>query len=167
MPFGADQGFSGGTTFSNSNVITTPDVYNPAPAAVYQSERRGVFTYTMSGLTAGARYTVRLHFAEIVHNAAHQDANLIFGAVVDETYGERVSVTVIATGFDQRLVTRRREEQVVESPRDRDRDREEPPVPDRDSGDVLDIPDVEWPRLAGYFVCPSTDALYILAEDPS
>lgn len=34
-------------------------------------------------------------------------------------------------------------------------------------GDVLDIPDVEWPRLAGYFVCPSTDALYILAEDPS
>ena len=78
--------------------------------------------------------------AEIVHNAAHQDANLIFGAVVDETYGERVSVTVIATGFDQRLVTRRREEQVVESPRDRDRDREEPPISDRESGDVLDIP---------------------------
>ncbi len=78
--------------------------------------------------------------AEIVHNAAHQDANLIFGAVVDETYGERVSVTVIATGFDQRLVTRRREEGVAEAPRDRDRDREEPPAPDRDTGDVLDIP---------------------------
>src|ERR671938_403600 len=54
--------------------------------------------------------------AEIVHNAAHQDANLIFGAVVDETFGERVSVTVIATGFDQRLANRRREEQMVPEP---------------------------------------------------
>ena len=71
--------------------------------------------------------------AEIVHNAAHQDANLIFGAVVDETFGERVSVTVIATGFDQRMATRRREEQAV------------PPSPEREyepepEGDVLDIP---------------------------
>src|SRR5215212_1273425 len=32
--------------------------------------------------------------AEIVHNAAHQDANLIFGAVIDENNGDRVSVTV-------------------------------------------------------------------------
>jgi len=70
--------------------------------------------------------------AEIVHNAAHQDANLIFGAVVDETFGERVSVTVIATGFDQRLATRRREEQAVPEPR-------EEPV-DQPEGDVLDIP---------------------------
>jgi cell division protein FtsZ len=71
--------------------------------------------------------------AEIVHNAAHQDANLIFGAVVDETYGERVSVTVIATGFDQRLATRRREEQTIPA----DSPREEQPQPE---GDVLDIP---------------------------
>ena len=71
--------------------------------------------------------------AEIVHNAAHQDANLIFGAVVDETYGERVSVTVIATGFDQRLATRRREEGTIQD----DSPREEQPQPE---GDVLDIP---------------------------
>ncbi len=70
--------------------------------------------------------------AEIVHNAAHQDANLIFGAVVDETYGERVSVTVIATGFDQRLATRRREEQAVPEPREEQVQQAE--------GDVLDIP---------------------------
>ena len=69
--------------------------------------------------------------AEIVHNAAHQDANLIFGAVVDETFGERVSVTVIATGFDQRLATRRREEQTSPEPRE---ELEQP------EGDVLDIP---------------------------
>jgi cell division protein FtsZ len=71
--------------------------------------------------------------AEIVHNAAHQDANLIFGAVVDETYGERVSVTVIATGFDQRLANRRREEGTIPA----EPPREEQPQPE---GDVLDIP---------------------------
>ena len=71
--------------------------------------------------------------AEIVHNAAHQDANLIFGAVVDETYGERVSVTVIATGFDQRLANRRREEGTMPA----EPPREEQPQPE---GDVLDIP---------------------------
>lgn len=35
----------------------------------------------------------------IVQDAAHEDANIIFGAVVDETLGEEMRVTVIATGF--------------------------------------------------------------------
>ncbi|MGC8908201.1 MAG: cell division protein FtsZ [Desulfomonilaceae bacterium] len=35
----------------------------------------------------------------IVQNEAHEDANIIFGAVLDEQMGESVSVTVIATGF--------------------------------------------------------------------
>jgi len=35
----------------------------------------------------------------IVQNEAHEDANIIFGAVLDEHMGESVSVTVIATGF--------------------------------------------------------------------
>ncbi len=48
--------------------------------------------------------------AEIVHNAAHQEANLIFGSVVDESFGDRVNVTVIATGFDQRMANQRRSE---------------------------------------------------------
>jgi hypothetical protein len=34
-------------------------------------------------------------------------------------------------------------------------------------GDVLDIPQGAYPRLKGYFVCPSTDALYVLLQDPS
>lgn len=34
-------------------------------------------------------------------------------------------------------------------------------------GDVLVIPGQDWPRLAGYFVCPSPDALYVLLADPS
>ena len=34
-------------------------------------------------------------------------------------------------------------------------------------GDVLAIPQGAWPRLDGYFVCPSPAALYILATDPA
>jgi hypothetical protein len=33
-------------------------------------------------------------------------------------------------------------------------------------GDMLAIPEGAFPRLQGYFVCPSPDALYILAADP-
>ncbi len=39
--------------------------------------------------------------AEVVHEVAHPDANIIFGAVVDETMGAEVRVTVIAAGFDR------------------------------------------------------------------
>src|SRR5437764_970595 len=37
----------------------------------------------------------------IIQNAAHEDANIIFGAVQDESMGEEVKITVIATGFRQ------------------------------------------------------------------
>ena len=39
--------------------------------------------------------------AGIISQAAHQDANIIFGAVVDDTLGDEVRVTVIAAGFDR------------------------------------------------------------------
>ncbi len=38
--------------------------------------------------------------AEIVAQAADPDANIIFGAVIDESLGDSIRVTVIATGFD-------------------------------------------------------------------
>ena len=34
-------------------------------------------------------------------------------------------------------------------------------------GEVLGIPQGAWPRLHGYFVCPSRDALYVLIQDPT
>jgi cell division protein FtsZ len=40
--------------------------------------------------------------AEVVHHAADGDANIIFGAVIDEDMSDEVRVTVIGTGFDQR-----------------------------------------------------------------
>lgn len=41
--------------------------------------------------------------AEIIAQAADPEANIIFGAVIDERMEEEVRVTVIATGFDQRV----------------------------------------------------------------
>ena len=36
----------------------------------------------------------------IIHEAAHEDANIIFGAVIDPKMGKQVKITVIATGFE-------------------------------------------------------------------
>jgi cell division protein FtsZ len=38
--------------------------------------------------------------AEIIRKTADPDANIIFGAVIDETMNEKIRITVIATGFD-------------------------------------------------------------------
>ena len=40
--------------------------------------------------------------ASIIHKAADEDANIIFGAVIDETMTEEVKITVIATGFEKK-----------------------------------------------------------------
>jgi len=37
----------------------------------------------------------------IIQSAAHEDANIIFGAVLDETMKDEVKITVIATGFKE------------------------------------------------------------------
>ncbi len=38
--------------------------------------------------------------ATLVQEEAHEDANIIFGAVIDERMGDELRITVIATGFD-------------------------------------------------------------------
>jgi cell division protein FtsZ len=37
--------------------------------------------------------------SNLIHQAAHEDANIIFGTVIDDTMEETIKVTVIATGF--------------------------------------------------------------------
>ena len=60
----ADEDFSGGTATSTGAAINTSLIPNPAPQAVYQTNRYGSFTYTIPGFTANASYIVDLHFAE-------------------------------------------------------------------------------------------------------
>src|SRR6185437_4537162 len=88
-PFIADTDFSGGTTASTGNTIDTSGVSNPAPQAVYQSNRYGNFTYTIPGLTASGAYTVRLHFAEEYWTAAGQ-----------RTFNVSINSTQVLTNFD-------------------------------------------------------------------
>ena len=38
--------------------------------------------------------------ASVISNICAEDANIIFGTSVDETYGDEISVTVVATSFD-------------------------------------------------------------------
>ncbi len=58
--------------------------------------------------------------ASIIKETAHPDANLIFGAVIDESMGDELRITVIATGFDsgpvERQVVQRAARRVLEEP---------------------------------------------------
>lgn len=45
--------------------------------------------------------------AAIIRETAHPDANMIFGAVIDEAMEDRVRITVIATGFERSSPSRR------------------------------------------------------------
>src|ERR1700712_2654909 len=51
----------------------------------------------------------------IIQNAAHEDANIIFGAVLDESMGDEVKITVIATGFKEQDSQPRRERMLAEA----------------------------------------------------
>ncbi len=73
-PFVADTDYSGGSVgVSTTGAIDTSGVSNPAPQAVYQTNRVGPsFSYTVPNLAPGGTYTVRLHFAETYWTSAGQ-----------------------------------------------------------------------------------------------
>jgi len=75
--------------------------------------------------------------AEVVTGAADQNANVIFGAVIDDSIGDEVQVTVIATGFGGQGRRRRR-------PRETERDAPLPAAASApesfDSSQELDVP---------------------------
>jgi cell division protein FtsZ len=53
--------------------------------------------------------------AQLVANSAAPDANIIFGAVIDDALGDEVRVTVIAAGFDEPQASRARPRTVAYS----------------------------------------------------
>ena len=78
--------------------------------------------------------------AQVVTAAADANANVIFGAVIDDSMGESVRVTAIATGFGGRP-RRRRVEPPTGEERDRDRESERLPFQAPSVTDVeIDIP---------------------------
>jgi len=98
--------------------------------------------------------------AQLVADAAHPEANIIFGAVIDDALGDEVRVTVIAAGFDagaptpvRRIETRRPQAEdkpapppvpsYTPTPRPRPAATQPPPPPRRTVvfEDDLDVPD--------------------------
>ena len=89
-PFAADKYFTGGNPdVTTGGTVDTSAVTNPAPEPVYDTERWGPFTYTVPGLTPGASYTVRLHFAEIYWTAVGQ-----------RSFNVLINGTQVLTNFD-------------------------------------------------------------------
>lgn len=78
--------------------------------------------------------------AKIIASAADPDANIIFGATIDETMRDQIKITVIATGFDQ--TKQRLKEFVVSGKRSEEIPKEEKAEsPKReDEDDIFEIP---------------------------
>lgn len=60
--------------------------------------------------------------AELVSQAADPDANIIFGAVIDEKLQDEIRITVIATGFDKASVVKENVKKVDVNPGDKKTD---------------------------------------------
>ena len=110
--------------------------------------------------------------SSLIQQAAHEDANIIFGSVIDPNLSDEVRITVIATGFDRAAKTpgaRRRRPRRRRPPRDaapparsrsrcrttcRRRSTKEYPAPiaaappARQAAQVIDEPDIDidWDR---------------------
>ena len=71
--------------------------------------------------------------ARLVQEAAHPEANIIFGAVIDDALGDEVRVTVIAAGFDSGGPTQRHDDralgQVMGRPQQAQQQRAASPAP--------------------------------------
>jgi cell division protein FtsZ len=57
--------------------------------------------------SSGLKLSEVIEASSIIQEAAHEDANIIFGAVLDEKLGDEVKFTVIATGFREAMPARR------------------------------------------------------------
>ncbi len=82
---------TGGSTYATGQAIDTSGVVNPAPQAVYQSERWDYagFTETIPGLVPGSSYAVRLDFSENYFNGPGQ-----------RTFNVTINGALALSGFD-------------------------------------------------------------------
>lgn len=60
-------------------------------------------TGVLINITGGPNMTLKeiSEASKLIQEEAHEDANILFGSVIDETMDEDIRVTVIATGFDR------------------------------------------------------------------
>ncbi len=88
--FSADQYFSGGTTYTNTATIDMSQITsNQPPAAIFNSERYGSFSYTIPNRTAGSTQTVTLYFAETYLSGSGQ-----------RTFNVSINGSTVLSNFD-------------------------------------------------------------------
>jgi hypothetical protein len=88
--FEADQYFSGGTAYANTNTIDVSQITdNPPQAALFNNERYGAFNYTIPGFTTGTSYAVTLYFAETYLTSAGS-----------RVFNVTISGTTVLSNFD-------------------------------------------------------------------
>lgn len=75
--------------------------------------------------------------AELVAQAADPDANIIFGAVIDDNLDDEIRITVIATGFEKSV---NKPKFFREDGKDKSERNGEPEFKIKDDNDILDIP---------------------------
>jgi cell division protein FtsZ len=74
-------------------------IASPLLEDISRNGARGI----LINIRVGANLTLRevSDASTLIQKQAHEDANIIFGAVIDETMNEEVCITLIATGFEQ------------------------------------------------------------------
>jgi cell division protein FtsZ len=84
---------------SRANLAATAAISSPLLEDASVHGARGVII----NITGGPDLTLAevSEASEIIHAAAHEEANIIFGAVVEPEMEGKVKITVIATGFDR------------------------------------------------------------------
>ncbi|MGC1242924.1 MAG: putative Ig domain-containing protein [Chryseosolibacter sp.] len=91
ITFGADQYFTGGSTYTNNNIV---DIVGTANDAIYRSERHNQFSYGVP--VPSGTYNVRLHFAEVYFGATGGGA----GGVGKRVFNVTGEGTPLLTNFD-------------------------------------------------------------------
>ncbi|MDH2389906.1 cell division protein FtsZ [Streptomyces sp. HNM0663] len=109
--------------------------------------------------------------AQLVSEAAHPEANIIFGAVIDDALGDEVRVTVIAAGFDGGQPPARRENVIGSSSSKREEQPAPAPArtpaePPRTSGGLGAVPLREEPAAAPAEPAPAANDLSASASSP-
>jgi hypothetical protein len=87
--FAADQYFTSGSTYTNSETIDVTQVPSTIPSALFSTERYGEFTYTIPGRPVGKAQKVTLYFAEAYVSAA---GSRVFNVTINDV--------AVLTNFD-------------------------------------------------------------------
>ena len=90
-----------GTGTGENRAVMAAEMAIKSPLLETSVEGARAVLYNITGGSDLSMFEVN-EAAEVIANAVDAEANIIFGAVIDESMGDEIMITVIATGFDHR-----------------------------------------------------------------